>query len=282
MKNGLRSQTGSANVMAPLAECRELHGLMNQATSFTYKFLTSLVDLRKGRTRKAIRLLQDSYLAWNFGIRPLVTDIDNAGKAIASFIARQDSSYRIKGNAHMEANNSYVPILGQTTPPFGLAASAIGTSNLKLSYRYVGAFHSKISSANDYTVFNHLGIDLTQVPYTLWELTAFSWIADYFSNIGTYFEDAFYCPPGDLIYLTLTRRAEVTANHFVSFSVIGGNPNNVFITNAGTANSTVRYLEMDRSVLGVLPHVGLAFKSFDTEGKYAVGKLLNLLSILKA
>jgi len=281
LKKNLRSQSGVANTMAPLAEAKELHGLIHQATSFTYQFLQSLVELRKGRTRRSIRLMQDSWLAWNFGISPMVHDINEAGKAIANFIARQDSSYRIKGKASSKGMLSYDPGNFNMYAPFGCRYKSQGAAAYTLSYSYIGSFYSKLRSANDYTVFDHLGINLQNIPQTLWELTAFSWMADYFVNVGSYLEDMFYCPPGNLVYLSLTRKLEVTFNHSAKLEVLPNNPNNVFIVSDYGGVSSMTYLEMDRQVLATLPHVGLSFKSFDAVGAYAIPKLLNLLSVLK-
>lgn len=280
LKSNLRQQTSSANVMAPLAEARELHGLIHQATSFTYKFLQSLVEIRKGRTRRALNLAQDSWLGWNFGIAPMLHDIDDAGKAVSAFLARQDSSYRIKGSAHTDGKSSYTgTYLG--TSPYGAQTLVTGDCHYRLKYQYIGSFYSRVLSANDYSVFNHLGIDLTQIPATLWELTAFSWMGDYFANIGKYLDDMFYCPPGNLVYLSLTRNLEVTCSHFASQRIIPGNPNNVFFTYAGTGAATVKIKDVSRSVLATLPHVGLRFKSLDEVGANAIPKLLNLVSVCK-
>jgi hypothetical protein len=281
LKDKLRSQTSAANVMAPIAELGELHRTIVQLATFTSDTLESLLELRKGRTRRVNKLWKNTWLNWNFGIKPLISDVNSAGQAIASFLSRQDLTYPIHGSAKRDGMFSYAPNFASNVAPIGATADGIGGAAYKLSYRYTGAFNSKMRSANDYSAFNHLGVDLEHIPYTLWELTGFSWMADYFSNIGNYLEDRFYCPPGNLVFLNLTRKYEVTFNNFMTYKVIPGNPNNIDMIYVHPSVSTIKYKEVDRSVLGTLPHVALDFYRVDRIGQAAVTKLLNLVAVMR-
>lgn len=283
LKNNLRQQTSEANVMAPIAELGELRGLIRQSIGVATELLEAIQQIRKkGSTRKAEKLIKDLWLAFNFGIRPLVGDVEDAAAAVAAFIHRSDLTLHIHGSASRDSMFSYEPNFATISAvPFGAEVVGDGAGYAKLKYRYKGAFNSNLRSANNYDAFDALGIKLENVPYTLWELTGLSWIVDYFTNVGTYLEDRFYCPSGNLVYLNLTRSYEVTMNNFASYKVINGNPSNVDLLHTTNAVSTVRYKEVQRQVLAALPHVALDFYSLDTVGKNALSKLLNLVAITR-
>lgn len=280
LKNRLRSASGQASLMAPLAESRELHGLIHTAVNFTNDFLLAYRDLRKGRTKRARRLLYNSWLTYNFGINPLVHDIAQASDAVASFLGRQDHTARYSGYASREGVFTYSPS-ANIQPPIGAQLNAVANCKFKLSYHYIGAFTSKVLSSNDYTLADHLGLNLQAVPSTLWELTAFSWMADYFTNVGDYLADNFIVPSGTLKYLNLVTKYELVGTHTFSTSIIPNNPNNVELLDGSVGVSSFRYSSFSRSVLGALPTTPLRFKSADEIGMHSISKLLNLVAVLR-
>lgn len=147
-----------------------------------------------------------------------------------------------------------------------------------LSYRITAGFDLKLLSGNNYSMEEHLGLDLKLVPVTLYELTAFSWMLDYFVNIGAYLEDLFYVPPGTTKYVSVMRRYEATCNEQMFSRSISSN------TKCGLAKSQMgnwTFFDAERTGLSSLPSTGLRFKMQDEQGFYAVTKLLNMLSILR-
>lgn len=280
LKRRLREQTSEARAMAPIAECKDLHRLIRTATSYTSDMLLALKDLRKLRTKRAIRLMQDTWLSWNFGVNPMVRDINNIGQSIAKYLVRQDLHVRLVGSARTQVNGSFVPTYSEA-PIYGASTQAHGSLNGSLKYEYVGAFKVLWASSNNYTLLNQLGLDLRSVPSTLWELTGFSWIADYFGTVGSYLEDAFSSSPSSLIYLNEIRKEDVTYTASRTQYYDKANANNMLMLTAKPNLSTVKISKYSRSVLGSLPVTAIRLRTVDELGLHSVSKLLNLVSLMK-
>lgn len=279
LKNQLREQTSRAQALAPIAECRELHGLVRQAATFTGDFLQALHQLRKGRTVNTRRLTSEAWLGWNFGIKPMVKDISSIGKSIADYLSREDLKVRLRVKSKKDFSGSFTPI-PSFAPAFGCALKAVGGYNAKLSYSYLGSYSVKLKSSNDYSALDAVGINLESVPSALWELTGFSWIADYFGNIGSYLSDVFYSPPGNLIYLVQIRRFESRATTNITPYIVPGNPNNIETLSSNNSGCTVRLFQIDRTVLATLPVTGLRVKTLDEITPHSLTRIFNLLAIL--
>lgn len=283
LKRQLSSRIASAKSMAPIAECKELGRLVEQAAWFTSRFVQSVAEAKLRKSGKPLKkFLADSWLGLNFGLLPMINDIDQIGKAIAAHIQSQDKSFRIQGSATSDSKLSYTPS-HSLTPPFGGKFVLTGESYAVLSYRFIGAFSAKLSASNDYSLMRRLGLGLGDIPAAAWELTGYSWLIDYFTNIGEYLQDTFYVPPGTVSYLVEDRKLVVSAVHTLKVDLIrdwtGSNPNGLVLQQADMAISRFSATNFKRTPLIELPHAGLVWKSNQTKAKYAVSKLLNLLAV---
>lgn len=284
LKRRLREQSHESRSMAPVAEFKDLGRTIETLANFTSDAFSAIRDLKRGRTKRARRLLYDSWLTWNFGIAPLVRDVHDAAEALREYLVRKDLTVRLRGHAEREWFGSYIPtfaVLGGLAP-IGAQTYQYGNFRAKLSYSYVGSYSLTLRSSNDYTVSSALGFDLRNLPSTLWELTAFSWVVDYFANVGEFLDDTFYSPPGNLIYLSKVRKFEVVAHGILSaknYPVAA--PSSTSCKVYSNAESTVRYSVYERTVLASLPTVGLRLKMSNQVARNAVSKLLNLVSVMR-
>lgn len=284
LKRQLASRIGNAQLMAPVAECRELGRLVEQAALLSTNFVKAVVHAKLGKTGKPLKkFLADSWLGFSFALSPLLGDVSKAGKAIADYLARQDIRTRLQGSAVETVFGEYVPS-HTISAPFGAKLKARGACTAQLSYRYIGAFDCNISSSNDYSVLEHLGFGLSDIPATLWELTAFSWLFDYFTNVGQYLDDVFYVPPGTVNYLVEDRKLNYSCTHTLEVELIrdwtGSSPNGLVDMYKSPAIAELTVFEFKRTPLLELPHAGLVWKSNQTSAKFAVSKLLNLIAIV--
>lgn len=275
LKRKLKSRIGQSSLQAPLAEAKELSGLIRQAASLGTNALNAMIDLKRSKGRSAAKYAADTWLGYSFGVRPLVNDINSVATSLQDYLDRDDHVLRVVGSATTDWKTGNNLSGSYTFSNYGNVLSADDIKHT-LSYRYVGAMSLKVSSGNNYSRVDHLGLGVDKLPSTLWELTAFSWLVDYFTNVGQYLDDVFYSPPGDLIYLNLDTR-------YVGRGVRTFRPNSQGSTyqvgfNAGSA--VTDYYSFRREILTTLPHIGLRVKSRDEIGIFAVNKLLNLAAIL--
>lgn len=279
MKRKLRTKTGEMRALTPIVEFRDLARSAEGIANFCWDFVTLITNLRKFKPKVSARdferMMADAWLNWNFGIAPLITDVDNAVVAMETFLARKDYPVRLSSAKEKTWSN------GSRTSLSNFQNVEVGcTSSVehKLSYRITAGFDIKILSSNNYTAWDHYGINLKRVPVSLYELTGFSWMADYFVNIGAFLEDAWYTPPGVTRYISVARKYEAKAHLRLDYRPT--HPKAV-LTDQSVTDGKWLFYEFERSSLASLPSIDFRFKTRDETANYAVSKLLNLLAILR-
>lgn len=177
----------------------------------------------EGAKRRLLGAIGDSYLEFRFGIRPLISDINNVAKALN----RPQRNFQVF-SADVEEKFSETGHLGGTT--FGGTAWVLTSEDRKWFYqcRAVG----EIAAANGATArnLNDFGIYPSNFVPTLYELLPYSWLADYFTNLGDIVAAA--CVNfGDLTWFSRTQRTFSTNSRLspfraenVNFTLLGSNP----------------------------------------------------------
>jgi hypothetical protein len=281
-KRKLSGKVGSAKLLIPSVELRELHGSVRAMSETTHKALWNMLDLsRKYRTVALAKRLQEAWLSYSFGISPLVSDFQNAVDAVSNYIDRPSNLARISatatkrwvtGGSSITGNQDYWSIRNTHT------------EHHYLRYTYVGGIDFNVITGNNYGLKEHLGFSeiWRELPSLAWELTPFSWVFDYFTTVGAYLEDTFVLPPGSTKYLTLTRKYVGVLDERLNVQRKSAYPAGMVhtILHDNCSPGTAALLSMDRSVLSSLPHRSLRFKTVDEIGKHAVNKLLNLCSLV--
>lgn len=279
LKKKLRGKADAFRGMTPTAEFRDLAKAVRSVAKLSMEFLFSYGKAKKQSlklsARKKEQWLANSWLTYNFGVAPLVRDVSSAVQSMESYLNRSDFPVRLSSAAEKSWTTSGTSDLDTIN---NMVISSKHQIVHTLSYRITAGFDLKLLSGNNYSMEEHLGLDLKLVPVTLYELTAFSWMLDYFVNIGAYLEDLFYVPPGTTKYVSVMRRYEATCNEQMFSRSISSN------TKCGLAKSQMgnwTFFDAERTGLSSLPSTGLRFKMQDEQGFYAVTKLLNMLSILR-
>lgn len=137
---------------------------------------------RRYPSKKRVRENAQSYwLELQMGWKPLLSDVDNACKAIADYVVRQPPDVcRVKGRGGTE--HEVVSVIP------GTAQWAEGKRILKTEVSCEIEVYYTFNS-RQVAAAKKFGLS-TALP-TMWELIPFSWVADYFIGIGTYLEDLF-------------------------------------------------------------------------------------------
>lgn len=227
-----------------------------------------------GKTSRAA--YADAWLQWSFGIKPIISDLEKANAAISTFLTKSDHIVHLKGGAMMERKIGVIS--PGSTGLYGASVTRFSDGIERLIYTYVGAFDLKIKSSNDYSAANVFGLDPSSILSTLYELTPYSWLIDYFTSLGDYLNDTFELPPGSTIFLSLTRvhtRDEVYTAKFVPSP-------GTYMASESMDRGYRSYKSINRSKLSAVPRLGLRIKTLDEVGKNGLNKLANLLSVLKS
>lgn len=163
------------------------------------KGLDSYLDTVKKRCRKARketpkqrfkrynRTLSDTWLEYSFGWSPLLSDIDDAAKAIANaqykWVCRDPVSYTAHGETRVLSDPSYAYSI--TYNVFHQRLERIW-QRCFISIRYYGTVFP--SFRGEETLTRRFGLSLQDFIPTVWELIPYSFLVDYFSNVGEIIE----------------------------------------------------------------------------------------------
>lgn len=294
LKRKMSNRTQSYNLIVPLAELRELRQTVDGAATATMKVLIQLADVKKAlkrsvrtlkdpkKLRKALRSAykdaSDIWLTYSFGISPMMSTILDINKSIGAYLTRYDSIDRLAGSATKAWTNSFKTYPAATCQ--GATKGFLSQEKFKLEYRYVAGHRFKIEAANDYSALDHFGIKPASLVSTAWELTAFSWVVDYFTTAGAFLDDTFSSTTGDNIYIVEDRRFTYECSTIAYFAK--QYPTYVYY-NFDVKNlepALTKSVEFQRRVLSTYPPRVLRFRTMDEMGLNGVSKLLNLASVL--
>lgn len=274
LKSRIAEYEQSYQAFAPAAELRELRGLVVSAAFSATDLVYALLKIKKTKGKSAAQFASHTWLNWSFAISPTLSDIKNLASVIQQELNDPGGrKFTVRGSAKKD---------WVTSTTLNNSSSFGGNSKIKarcehnLSYRYVAGLKSAVRSANNYSTLSQFGIGVPQLVPALWELTAFSWLFDYFSTVGDYLEDTFTVDQNQSIYCVRTKKyiCDVVFNvgpsegYYVTGSTVSGTP------------SSGSFFETIRLPSSSIPSRQLRFKTVDEIGKGAISKLLNLGSIL--
>lgn len=164
-----------------IGELRETIGfLRNPLSSFT-KFLSSV---RKTKTRSGYigptsQFLSDNWLSYRYAVRPLANDIVDGLDAINDVVDGFDPDRRTaRGYASYTSKLSDSGDIGSGSSPI-----VSWTQSTQMDYSVRAGILYEYSRSPD-----TFGVNLHQLPVTGWELIPFSFVADWFVNIGPWIE----------------------------------------------------------------------------------------------
>jgi len=173
---------------------RPLNALGASSVKYLTKQHAVLASAKKGINRtskKGLRKkLTDNYLEWTFGVVPLMSDIEDLSKALARIASDPP---RVRFTARGVSESESVVDLGAAFTGFLAVRSKLRTVN-RTEVKYYGAFKEmqngqgigeKAARISELT-----GFDLRSFVPTIWNLIPYSFVADYFINIGDMLEAA--------------------------------------------------------------------------------------------
>jgi len=196
-----------------LGELREaIHGIRHPLQSLYNGFFDYLKAVRRrattGRIRKVpvvngkrlaiiSKTVSDTWLEFSFGWNPLVQDLDNAAQAL-SYLTQRSPTEHIVGSATRQTVSA---------APGGLFACGYDTYYLQertvttTKVKYTGGLKATIDNATSGLSAKDLGVGLSDFVPTVWELIPYSFLVDYFINVGQVLEASMASTAG-LFYLS--------------------------------------------------------------------------------
>jgi len=139
----------------------------------------------KLRAKAIARAVSEGWLAYSFGISPTIHDINDGFEALSELThPSRPYTFPVRGKGSARASEDG----GVLSSGFAIwGTNGIGRSLVKHSrfVRYYGKIHLPMTQV---TVLDRFGLNLRDIVPTIWEEIPWSFLADYFSNIGDVLE----------------------------------------------------------------------------------------------
>lgn len=211
-KRAKEAQTAFRGLTA-LGELREtLRMLRNPAQGLRRGLDDYLTNVQK-RSRRANRssfgrIVSETWLENVFGWQPLISDIKSAGEALNRRKNRNSGNYSKVSGKGEEETASFAGISTRTDLFIRLHHRSL--TKRKVSVRYYGQVKSVCENPIEADM-NLFGTNWREIVPTAWELIPYSFLADYFGNIGQIL-DAWSVRKSDIAWLakSVKRTAELT------------------------------------------------------------------------
>lgn len=127
------------------------------------------------------RAVLDKWLETQFGLKPLVSDIDEIGRGLSDLLFEQELPMELTITSGAKINQ-YVEFTGESTPVFaGCTVDGWGDTTVKC---HISADYEVPLSQS--RTWNQWG--LANPASLVWEVTQFSWLVDYVFQVGDWLE----------------------------------------------------------------------------------------------
>lgn len=196
-----------------------LHMLRNPGRSLRRgldDYLGAVTKRARGAKRSSLgRIVGDTWLEYAFGWMPMINDIKDAGAALNQRLERYQGSYaKVTATGKEERYDFAGSVRNQGYSILGVDWDAYRRS--KFTHKYYGEVESVCPNPlqADMTLF---GTNWREIVPTAWELMPYSFLVDYFTNIGDLI-DAWSVRSSSIRWVSQTRRADITVtscNHTV-------------------------------------------------------------------
>lgn len=165
------------NLWETVAELNKSFAMVNRPVSKLHGVLDKALKAKsQGRlSRYTARGMADLYLLWRYGIVPLVSDIEGAWKGLQTSVA-------VSKRATVRAKRK-ISEYKQTT-----SSTQLGVLNVTVTNYISHACEVRAMSLDEFDVSlaNNLGFTTKGLLTLPWELTGYSFVADWFLNIGEF------------------------------------------------------------------------------------------------
>lgn len=167
------------------------------------RHMSSLKKIRRGQARSSyLKYLSDAWLQYVFGVKPLLADISDGAHALADIVVNRRFRQRIDGTYKDSWYDSYDTGIdgGDNYLEFDIFESY----KADISYHYFGEVYLD-TGCDAVHILNASGFAPVNWVPTLYEAMPWSFVIDYFTNLGDVISAFSYGTP-NLLWSMSTRR----------------------------------------------------------------------------
>lgn len=247
------SARSSVEVGQDLGELKEtLNGLINPLGSLrkhVLGYFDKLKKVRRSTKRDHLpKVLADTYLEWTFGWKPLASDIADAYSGLKH---RKDiyPTYPVAASAETFYDGSVDPYTLWHSPFSIYTHFGNVQSTARYQTRYKGVVRTG-SVNGSIGIAQVLQLDLPHFVPTIWDLLPYSFIADYFANIGDII-NAYSFVSSNLAWVVKTTRNQCVREYAPDFRLhLNVDPEQTIVLNqnCGAARSKFSFTQFTRTI----------------------------------
>lgn len=213
----IKSAWRGGNFLAEIAET--IHMLHHPLKAFyhrTYDFAGSIGKLKKLRVARPEtyrKRLADAWLAYVFGVKPLVNDVNDFAEALNGLVNKQFMDTRpIRAHGKNETVTDQWLGVSPTVPGFPTFPTWKQEVIDKADYHvfYYGKIKCRPQNANNF-LLEQFGVSVFDIVPAVWEAIPWSFFIDYFVNVQEMLDSMKYAQ-ADLAWLSSTYRNARTVN----------------------------------------------------------------------
>lgn len=179
------SKEAAADVGMMLAEAGSTISMLVNPIRALPKLLKHLVQPRTsgrmfGRRRSPLSYASNAWLEHRYGILPLLADIDSLRGLTRDVLSPRHFDFaRKRARKTLSSTSTRVILSGLRPVPMSLYGSIV-------SERWAKVFASAFYRADGQTSGSQLAVDASSIPNLLWELVPFSFVVDWWFDVGTW------------------------------------------------------------------------------------------------
>lgn len=235
---------------------------------FLKEVKTSKNKSRFGRGKTVADFIGSNWLGYRYAVRPLVSDIQDVIKAVEDSVKKHPVRRTARGSASFTENlSTYVVRPASEGQEFTYQTQTTHMHSVRAGVLY-----------ETYRSPDTFGLALHDVPISLWEAVRFSFILDWFANIGPWIEAI--TPVGGVRILTswttvITESTTQCQSYWSKGGTKPGFPPRVIGGDAQTDEELVTRAKSRNPGT----EVGLSFTSMPLAGVRGTARLIDLVAI---
>lgn len=280
----LAGTSAHANVDAPIFEGAKFIAELRETISFLrnpFQGFNKILDgaretmlaRRYLRKQSVFSYVSDNWLSYQLAIRPLVMDVQDAMKAINHVMHGKDPERRTaRGSSSASGSRSSSGVVPGSSNLWEFSQN----TNTEVSVRS-GVLYELLRDPNTF------GVGVPELPSAIWEATRFSFVVDYFFNIGTFLEAIAPVEGSKLLATWTTTKTTSTSTRNIWWQTPGTTlQNGKTVTRSilanGMSTETLRTTHINRSP-GV--SIGIAAKVSPLSGELGAKRIVNLIALTR-
>lgn len=289
LKGRIADRSEAVNLLIPLVELRELRGLIKAVAYSSIDIVRALIDIKRTKGKSAFKYASHAWLNWSFGLAPTISEVNDILETIDAHIMRRfPEAVRDSGSA---TKNWITRAEISTNVPYGTVGGTVLGVHHTLGYRFTCGYVPALKAGNDYSGWDHFGLNFGSMVPAVWELTPFSWLFDYFTTMGDFLEDTFVDAGNSTIYVSETMKYDCSGAAALKLAPSRPSFQCSIETQGGGQQFSVKYLK--RTKHSQLPRRSLRYKTLSEisgvgrdgiedlkDAEKAIKRVLNLASVL--